>query len=129
MINQLFKKMIPNDTLLQILNCYNLKNLTDSKIFTRYDLILYDTISKLYEIRDILLNYYLPCKAYLYLDNITPKKCITILRQVIRLYNYKLKKCEKYIVKKKTLAYQMIPKDKDNAPSLINKTTTIITFD
>ena len=129
MINQLFRKMIPNEMLIKILACYNLKSLSDSKIFTKHDLILHNTVKRLYEIRETLLQYYLPCKRHLYLNIITLSKCMTILRQVIRLYNYKLNKSEKYISKKKTTAYQLLPINNDAAFSVINKTETIITFD
>ena len=72
MINQLFRKMIPNEMLIKILACYNLKSLSDSKIFTKHDLILHNTVKRLYEIRETLLQYYLPCKRHLYLNIIRP---------------------------------------------------------
>ena len=129
MINQLFKKSIPNDLLQQILNCFGLKNLDDAKIFTKYDLELNNTIEKLGEIQEELRTYYIPCKAKIYLMDITTKKCITILRQILKLYNYSLRSSEKYIAKKKKIAYQLIPNNNTFNPTIINQKSTIITFD
>ena len=42
-------------------------------------------------------DYYLPCKKKIYLNDHDFEKCITILRQCIKLYNYKLVSKEKYI--------------------------------
>ncbi len=39
----------------------------------------------------MLLQLYLPCK-YNFISNLTTKRCLTILRQVIRLYDCKLTK-------------------------------------
>lgn len=89
MINQLFKRKPNEDELIKILNCYNLKNLNDNNIFSFIDLNYHNTIDKLYSILDILLDIYLPCKYY-YINNLNNKKCITILRQICRLFNKKL---------------------------------------
>ena len=129
MINQLFNKTIPKDLLEKILNCFNLKNLDDAKIFTKYDLELNNTVDQLNTLKTELLVYYIPCKAKVYLNDITAKNSITILRQILRLYNYSLHSSEKYIAKKKKIAYQMIPNDKTINPTIINQKNTIITFD
>tara|TARA_Y100000310_G_C20247669_1_gene607597 strand:+ start:246 stop:635 length:390 start_codon:yes stop_codon:yes gene_type:complete len=129
MINQLFKKTIPQDLLEKVLSCFNLKNLDDAKIFTKYDLELNNTVNNLNALKTELFVYYIPCKAKVYLNDITPKKCITILRQILRLYNYSLHSSEKYIAKKKKIAYQMTPNDKTSNPTIINQKNTIITFD
>jgi len=89
MINQLFKRIPDDNELIKILNCYNLKNLNDNNIFSFIDLNYHNTIDKLYSILDILLDIYLPCKYY-YINNLNNKKCITILRQICRLFNKKL---------------------------------------
>jgi len=89
MINQLFKRKPDDNELIKILNCYNLKNLNDNNIFSFIDLNYHNTIDKLYSILDILLDIYLPCKYY-YINNLNNKKCITILRQICRLFNKKL---------------------------------------
>ena len=56
-----------------------------------------------------LLRYYIPCKAKIYLLNIDEKRCITILRQFLKVHNYTLMSKEKYVKGKKSLFYQVIP--------------------
>tara|TARA_Y100000590_G_scaffold424989_1_gene532498 strand:+ start:121 stop:510 length:390 start_codon:yes stop_codon:yes gene_type:complete len=129
MINQLFRKMVTLDDLHKILSCFNLQGLNDARIFTKYDLLLYKTIEKMKVLLPMLHMYYLPCKAKLYLHNLTIRKCITILRQVIRLYEYNLESNERYISKKKCVAYRMYPMGKSNIPLYINNKSTLITFD
>ena len=64
MINQLFRKMIPIDLLEQILNCFNLKNLDDAKIFTKYDLELNNTVIKIDMLKPELESYFLLSEFY-----------------------------------------------------------------
>ena len=54
-----------------------------------------------------LVLYYLPCKYEMFLTNITLNKCITILRQILRLYDYNLKKREHVHNKKKSIYYRI----------------------
>ena len=61
------------------------------------------------EIVEELKKYYLPCKSKLYLLSLNEKKCITILRQLLKVHNYTLMSKEKYIKGKKSLFYQVIP--------------------
>lgn len=129
MINQLFRKIIPSALLEKILLCFNLKGLNDSKIFTKYDLHFNNTIAKLNQLKSQIEVYYVPCKGRIYLDDITIKKCITILRQVLRLYDFNLETSERYIAKKKSIAYQMVPMNKNKTATIINAKSTIITFD
>ena len=51
--------------------------LIELQIENYYDMIKY-----------MLSQYYLPCKNKKYLECINTKKCITILRQLLKLYNY-----------------------------------------
>lgn len=86
MINQLFKKKPNEEQLGKILNCFNLKSIDDDRTITFTLMNYHNTIDKLYEILDILMEIYLPCKWY-YINNLNNKKCITILRQILKLYN------------------------------------------
>ena len=63
--------------------------------FTKHDILNSDLIEKIIELKDKLLIYYIPCKAKIYLENINEKKCITILRQMLKYLNYNLKIKEK----------------------------------
>ena len=56
-----------------------------------------------------IIRYYIPCKGRKYLVELTEKKCITILRQFLKIQNYTLMSKEKYINSKKILFYQVIP--------------------
>ena len=55
-----------------------------------------------------LVRYYIPCKAKKYLTDLNEKKCITILRQFLKIQNYTLMSKDKYIDGKKILFYQVI---------------------
>lgn len=86
MINQLFKRKPNQEELGKILDCFNLKSIDDDRRITFTLMNYHNTIDKLYEILDILMEIYLPCKWY-YINNLNNKKCITILRQILKLYD------------------------------------------
>lgn len=106
-INQLFKSTIPEDLLGKILLCYGitLPNVTPS--FSKIELDRLKTVEKMCELREELTNYYLPCKARLYLNNINERKCVTVLRQILRLYGFVLISDQKYIKQKKCTVYHI----------------------
>ena len=54
------------------------------------------TALSLASLKDELSVYYLPCKARKYLNGLTEKTIITLLRQLVKLYGYTLNSCEKY---------------------------------
>ena len=62
---------------------------------------------------DEIIRYYIPCKGKKYLIDLNEKKCITILRQFLKIQNYTLMSKEKYICSKKILFYQVIPQQID----------------
>lgn len=104
-INQLFGKVLHDDVLIQLLNCYGLKDLSDKHTFKKHDLVLFETVKKINGYKHVLEEYYLPCKARLYLDNMTEKKSITILRQVLRLFKHHIDSKERNINTKKVIFY------------------------
>ena len=59
-------------------------------------------------IKELLKQYYLPCKQKTYLNNFKLQKCITIFRQLLKLYNYSLLSEEKYSNSKKYIIYKII---------------------
>ncbi len=71
-------------------------------------------------------KYYLKCKHAKYLENIDEKKYITILRQIMRPYNYSIKAYEKYNNGEKYLLYVIIKNKEDNKLKKIN---SVISFD
>ena len=73
-----------------------------------------------------LKKYYLKCKHVKYLENIDEKKYITILRQILRPYNYSIKAYEKYNNGEKYLLYVIMKNKEENKLKKIN---SIISFD
>ena len=65
-------------------------------------------VEKLTKLHDILKDYYLPCKGKKYLGDLDEKKCITLLRQFIRIHDYKCISREKSIKGRKTMTYRLL---------------------
>ena len=106
-INQLFTRSIPLHIIQQLLEAFSLNGLEDSKTFTLLDLEKQHTVDKVQALRSTLLEYYLPCKAELYLKCITARSCIMILRQTVRLHQYVLRSDQTYIIHKKITRYHI----------------------
>jgi hypothetical protein len=106
---QLFK-LVPEDQFNeQLLLCYGLHGFSDTSEFSKTTLRDRDTVNKLSELVPEMIMYYIPCKAEKYLANLDEARAITILRQFIRLKNYKLAKRERVIQKKKIIYYSLQP--------------------
>ena len=109
MKNQLFK-VSPNIEITEkILENFGIKGVDDNHSFTRENLIDLNTVENINNMYDELIRYYIPCKAKKYLVDLNEKKCITILRQFLKIQNHTLMSKEKYIQGKKILYYQVIP--------------------
>jgi hypothetical protein len=130
-INQLFVKHVDLDMILEVLKCFNLKGLHDQKMFCKYDMVEFKTVEKLNTLKDKLASYYIPCKARLYLENLTEKKSITVLKQLIRLHLLKLWSKEKNHHHKKIIFYQLVSENFRQDPITMKYTTlkNIVTFD
>ena len=94
--------------------------------FSKNDMIKKDIKTKINEIIPELRKYYLKCKQNKYLDNLNEKKIITILRQLIKPYDYNIKTKEQYDNGKKFLLYILY---KNNFENTIKKIDSIINFD
>ena len=106
--NQLFK-IIPNSQIIQIvLDAFGLDNLKDTRLFTKNHMNDMNTVDKIIKLQDKLKEFYFPCKSKIYLKNIDEKKCITILRQFVKIHNYKCIGMEKSIKGKKTMTYRLL---------------------
>jgi len=119
--NQLFKKTPDNELLLEILETFGISNLEDNKPFSRNDIINNDTIKKIEAIKYKLEECYLPCKSRLYLNSLTEKNIITILRQVVKTRGYTLSSREKYIKGVKFIVYSITKIDADNQEMVDDK--------
>ena len=129
-LNQLFCKR-PDDHLLGIvMKCFDLENIEDNKIFTKKDLNQFGTVDKLNLNKSEFEKYYLPCKAKKYLSNLNEKKSMTILKQIVKTFNYYVFSKEKYIEGQKFITYQIVPIDQKSILKLKKKDEKyIVTFD
>lgn len=104
-INQLFKINIPQELFLKICTAFGFVNLSDDYMFCKADLERINTLSAINNLKDELYQYYIPCKAKLYLSNLDLSKCITLFRQILRLNNKVLTSRQKYVKHKKITFY------------------------
>ena len=109
MKNQLFKVSPELKITFQILNLFGIQNLKDNHSFTRNNLADLKTVEKMNDMIPEFQKYYIPCKSKKYLNQLNEKKCITILRQFLKIHNHTLNSKERYIKGKKHLFYQVIP--------------------
>ena len=109
MKNQLFRISPDLKISTKLLNLFGISDFNDNHSFTKFNLQELDTVNKMKEITEDLKKYYIPCKSKVYLINLNEKKCITILRQFLKVHNFTLMSKEKYIKGKKSLFYQVIP--------------------
>tara|TARA_Y100001970_G_scaffold253952_1_gene329264 strand:+ start:523 stop:921 length:399 start_codon:yes stop_codon:yes gene_type:complete len=111
--NQLFKNTPDLQIIQELLNAFGLDNLEDTRLFTKEHMKDINTLQKINDLKEKLTEYYLPCKSKKYLFNIDEKKSITILRQFIKIHEYKCIGMEKSIKGKKTMTYRLLY-SKDN---------------
>ena len=108
--NQLFRKIPPKNVVVRILNVFGLKDVEDQRYFSRKDLEALKCVEEMNNtIKPLLGEYQLPCKSRTYLNDLTPKNVITVLRQIVRLYDYNVVSKEKYIKGDKFIIYQLTP--------------------
>jgi len=134
--NQLFKKLPTEEILNKVLLCFDIIDLHKGKIaFCRQDIIRLNSVKKLNKITDELKEYYLPCKARTYLNDLNEKNIVTILRQILKNFNYNIISKEKYLRGEKFILYNIIAnaevqEDELNIKHLqIKKQSIIINFD
>ena len=129
--NQLFRILPEVEIINTLLEMFGLSSLHDTKSFTKESLTENDTINKLCKMKDVLDKYYLPCKSKNYTTNINEKRCITILRQFIKVHGYTLISKERYIDGKKMSVYRLIKIDnKVSTPKKSNdKKDIVISFE
>lgn len=129
MKNQLFRHSPNEKTTLDVLSLFGIQGFDDNHSFTRENLVDLKTVDKMNEMIDSLSLYYIPCKAKQYLSDLTEKKCITVLRQLLKIHNYTLFSKEKFVKGKKHLFYQVIPIQVELLTENRNHNQIIISFD
>ena len=98
--NQLFNMIPDRNFVIELLQLYGIQDFNDTHFFTKDNLFELNTVNNLNNILDKLNEYYIPCKARIYLKDINLKRSVVILRQFLRCHNYTLysKKKDKSIV-------------------------------
>ena len=76
--------------------------------FSKYDFEKDKCLDKLKNFIPELQKYYLPCKQKTFLNCLNFKKSLTILRQILRIFGFKLKHKEKFIRYKKFYIYWIV---------------------
>lgn len=128
--NQLFRILPDTEIISTLLSKFGLQSLQDTNYFTKDTLEEIDTLDNLLEIKDVLDTYYLPCKSRVYLNNITINRCITILKQFIKVHGYTLISKERYINRKKVCVYRLIElEEKITTPKKKKGKDIVISFE
>ena len=106
---QLFKS-IPNKSILDKLeNIYPIKDFREKRItFTKQDMVEFNTIDKLNEYLPTLKTFYLPCKQKMFLNCLCFRRAMTILRQILRIFSYKVLSKERFTKYKKHYEYWIV---------------------
>ena len=107
--NQLFRKIPSLEIALEIVRCFGLSDFDDNRNFSRKDLIIFNSVEKIKEMKKELEEYYIPCKARTYLNDLNTKNVITVLRQIVKCHGYTINSREKYIRGDKFIIYQLTP--------------------
>ena len=129
--NQLFK-IVPDLQIIQaILEAFGLDDIEDTRIFTKDHMKDIDTVQKITELTDSLKDYYIPCKSKKYLSDLNEKKCITILRQFVKIHHYKCIGMEKSVKGKKMMTYRLIYSEEDylKSPQCKESQEVVLTFE
>ena len=127
-IHQLFKSVPDREFTLQLLILYGIKDFTDTHYFTKRDLESLDIVNKLNEIKNKLDEYYIPCKSKTYLNEITLKRSVVILRQFLKCHDYNIHSKEKFIKGIKYTTYRVVPQT-DGIVVPDKTTKVIVSFD
>ena len=107
-INQLFRKKVDIDTLMMVMRCFGLTGLTDKRSFCRSDLMDIHTVTNLHDMVSTLEEFYMPCKSKVYLENLTEKRAITVLKQMLRIHGYFLASSERNSNNRKVIYYRLM---------------------
>ena len=120
--DQLFKKNPSNELFNKVLNAFGLSNVDDNRCFSRKDLEYIKTVDAINVMKNELEDCYLPCKSRTYLNSLTEKNVITILRQILKTRNYTITSREKYMKGCKFIIYSLSKLDQQTYTPLIEIT-------
>lgn len=108
MINQLFITKPPNELIIECLCSLGFNDLLDSAFISKETMKLNRSVDIIKNKKPELEKYYSPTKAKQYLDNLDVKKCITVVRQLIKTIGYDLISKEKMSSGNKILYYRIV---------------------
>ena len=112
--DQLFKKYPSNELYESIISSFGIQDIDSKYTFSRNDLKHLKTVEKINKLKPYLEKCYIPCKARTYLNNLTEKNVVTVLRQVIKIRGYYISSREKYIKGHKYILYKIEKNDSDD---------------
>ena len=112
-----------DDVLARVISCFGLLCPDDNRVFSMTDMEKINTSGRMSEIINDLKPFYPPCKARVYLNHFpSERRCVTILRQMLRRKHKTLLSREKNIRGKKITYYQIIDtKDVDKLKNMTKK--------
>jgi|TARA_B100000963_G_scaffold359945_1_gene388870 hypothetical protein len=117
--DQLFKKNPSNELFNKVLNAFGLSGVDDNRCFSRKDLEYIKTVDTINALKTELEECYLPCKSRTYLNSLTEKNVITILRQILKTRNYTISSREKYMKGCKFIIYSLAKLDQQTYTPLV----------
>ena len=137
--DQLFKAYPTNELFNKVISAFGFVDIANTTPFSRNDLKYLKTVEKINLLKPYLEKCYIPCKARTYLNNLTEKNVITILRQILKTKGYIVTSKEKYMKGHKFIVYRITEKkldeyipvsqpNKKNLDKKDNKEPIIITF-
>ena len=128
--NQLFIKEPNNQIIKKVISFFGIKDLNNEESFTYSDMEKLNTVMNLKNIKTELLEFYLTCKAKIYLNKWDNKSCVTICRQLLKSINYNLIRKEYCKNGKKYPVYTIYHKNNAKLIKSMEKNKKIvITFD
>ena len=101
----MFREIPSKELVEEIIISLGFSGLTDRRTFFKDSL----DFTALEPFLPILEPYYYPCKAKLFLHDATAESTLTILRQILRPHNVRVKAFERTKDKKKFVEYQLFP--------------------
>ena len=96
----------------KLLKCFGIMHYGADVSFTKDDLRNMKTLDMVTALLPELHTYYIPCKAKVYLVNLDVPKCVTILRQIMRLHTVYLLSSQKMRNGVKSVFYVLVWPDR-----------------
>jgi hypothetical protein len=91
------------------------------------DLADNDIVSRVNTVIPLLMDYYVPCKARKYLTDLTPRKCVNILRQVFKAKGININCKERIVMKRKDYVYTIVEITNEDVHTY--SASAVVTFD